>query len=104
MRSSSSCKVCHYQPIGKLFDLDMDNPQHRIRIGEKLGEISRFEVSEGRPMLSSIVVHADGSLPGGGFFKLGKELELVWPMEDEMAFAVRQMKATFAYWKHAPNS
>jgi hypothetical protein len=50
-------------------------------------------------MLSSIVVLAGGDLPGTGFYKLGRELHLVELGEDDDAFAIRQMKATFAYWK-----
>lgn len=92
-------QVCNYQPIGELFDLDMENPQHRRRIGEMLGDVSRYEVAQGRPMLSSIVVLAGGDLPGSGFYKLGHELGLVEPGEDDMAFAARQMNATFSQWK-----
>ena len=50
-------------------------------------------------MLSCLVVLAGGDLPGSGFYKLGRELGLVESGEDDMAFAVRQMKATFAYWR-----
>jgi hypothetical protein len=95
-------RVLNYGPIGKLFDLNMDNPQHRIRIGEMLGDVSREEVEQGRPMLSSIVVQTDTDLPGHGFFRLGHELGLVQPAEDEMSFAVRQMKAVFVHWRTAP--
>lgn len=27
-------QVLHYRPIGALYDLDMENPQHRRRIGK----------------------------------------------------------------------
>jgi hypothetical protein len=94
-------QVCNYQPIGELFDLDMENPRHRRRIGEMLGDVSRYEVGQGRPMLSCLVVLAGGDLPGSGFYKLGRELGLVESGEDDMAFAARQMKATFAYWRNA---
>lgn len=92
--------VIHYAPLGRLYDLDMANPQHRIRIGEMLGEISRHEVQNGRPMLSSVVVHGgDNPLPGRGFFKLGVELGVVRAGEDEVEFAVRQLKESYKVWR-----
>lgn len=92
--------VIEYAPLGEQYDLDMGHPQHRIRIGEMLGEISRFEVLHGRPMLSSIVVHSgDDRLPGQGFFRLGLELGVVLADEDALDFAVRQLKDTLRYWK-----
>jgi hypothetical protein len=66
-----------------------------------LGDVSRYSIGQGRPMLSCLVVLAGGDLPGSGFYKLGRELGLVESGEDDMAFAVRQMKATFAYWRNA---
>ena len=92
--------LINYAPLGAQYDLDMANPQHRIRIGQMLGEISRFEVQHGRPMLSSIVVHGGSEpLPGKGFFRLGLELGVVQAGEDELDFAVRQMKETQRYWE-----
>jgi hypothetical protein len=42
---------------------------------ELLGQISRSEDSEGRGMLSVVVVHQGGDgMPGAGFFKLAQEL------------------------------
>lgn len=94
-------KVSSYQPIGKLFGLDMRNPSHRRRIGELLADVSRFEVAHGRPMLSSVVVQADTSMPGQGFYTLGLELDLVRLNEDEMAFSVRQLNEVFAHWRRS---
>ena len=87
-----------YGDLKKLLGLDMDNPNDRKRIGEMLGEISRYEVLEGRPMLSAVVWHKDMSGPGRGFFNLGTELGRVRGGEDELAFATRELDATYAVW------
>lgn len=92
--------VIHYAPLGRLYDLDMASPQHRLRIGEMVGEISRHEVQSGRPMLSSVVVHGGAdALPGKGFFKLGLQLGVVTAGEDAVEFAVRQLTETYKVWR-----
>ncbi len=87
-----------YGELGDMLHLDFGNPNDRRRVGVLLGEISRFEVAAGRPMLSSVVIHKDDFQPGRGFFALGQELGLVQAGEDDMAFAIRQLKATWAAW------
>lgn len=87
-----------YGELAPELNLDMENPQDRLEIGQVLGEISRFEVANGRPMLSSIVVEADDHLPDKRFFALGQELGQVADHEDEVSFAVRQIKMTHEYW------
>ena len=95
-------EILYYGDLAPALGLHLDNPQHRRRIGEILGDISIHELKAGRPMLSSIVVQRDDGLPGVGFFHLGEELGVVLEGEDAVAFAVRQLKATFAYWVAAP--
>jgi hypothetical protein len=66
-----------YSKIAPLANLDMDNPSHRDEIGQLLGEISKYEHSQQRPLLSAVVIHQDNNMPGQGFFKLAKELGLL---------------------------
>ncbi|MBA3779868.1 MAG: hypothetical protein H0X16_11345 [Chloroflexi bacterium] len=87
-----------YGELGNMLGLAMDYPPHRTEIGQLLGAISRHEVANGRPMLSSVVLHKDQATPGKGFFTLGQELGLVGPDEDELAFSVRQLNETFQLW------
>ncbi len=49
-------------------------------------------------MLSSIVWYKDMSSPGPGLYKLGIELGVVRGNEDELAFAIRQVKDTHMFW------
>jgi hypothetical protein len=43
-------------------------------IGPLLGHISQFEVEHGRPMLSALVVRAQGLRPGDRFYPLARKL------------------------------
>jgi hypothetical protein len=87
-----------YSQVGPKLRLNFESPADRNRIGHLLGEISRYEHAAGRPMLSSIVWYKDMSSPGPGLYRLGVELGVVWGAEDELAFAIRQVKATHAFW------
>ena len=61
-------------------DIRKDDPEYMPAmrdLWEILGMVSEFEVSRGRPMLSAVVVDKDTGLPGGGFFKLAYQLELL---------------------------
>ena len=78
--------------------LNFESPADRNRIGHLLGEISRYEHAEGRPMLSSIVWCKDMSSPGPGLYKLGMELGIVRGNEDALAFAIREVNETHAAW------
>jgi hypothetical protein len=88
-----------YSQVGPMLRLNFESPGDRNRIGQLLGEIARFEHAEGRPMLSSVVWYKDMSSPGPGLYRLGVELGIVRGAEDELAFAIRQLNDTHAYWK-----
>jgi hypothetical protein len=91
--------ILSYTDVGKPLNLDFENPADRTVITRSLGEISRYEVSQGRPMLSSLVWHKDLSGLGVGLRNLGVELGIVLGDEDDLAFATRQVNATHAYWR-----
>lgn len=98
VRAARAREFVHYGELAKLLGIDMDNPHFGAQVGKVLGKISEDEVAAGRPMISAIVVSKDDMLPGKGFFKLGQELHLVQPGEDEIAFAVRHIRRVHDYW------
>ena len=65
---------------------------------EHLDAISRAEVSEGRPMLSAVVVDAKGRT-GDGFFKLAAELGRTASPERSEAFLTAERDAVYEEWK-----
>ncbi|MDE6418586.1 MAG: hypothetical protein K2K49_05195 [Duncaniella sp.] len=78
---------------------DMDDPSDRGELGHVLGNISRFEVEHGRPMLSAIVVRQDTRIQGGGFFDLAEELGLMKATDTIEGFAVAENRRVKLYWK-----
>jgi hypothetical protein len=87
-----------YSELAPMLGIDLDSPHFGALVGRVLGRISEDEVSDGRPMLSAIVVSKDTMLPGHGFYDLGQQLRRVRDGEDEMAFAVRQIREVHQYW------
>ena len=99
--ASAEGKPTTYQPVADLVGLDMDSPADRKRIGEMLGDISRYEHEHGRPLLSAVVVLQDSEskIPGAGFFVLAKELGLQEPGEEDYVFHARELKKVYAQWR-----
>lgn len=95
--TARSRTTIHYGDIAPMLNLDMEDPQDRIRIGEILGEISKGEHADGRPLVSVVVTHKEDERPGPGFFNLGKELGLVGVMDAELFF-VTELKKAHDYW------
>lgn len=91
-------EMLYYSQIGPMLRLNFESPADRNRIAYLLGEISRYEHAQGRPFLSSIVWYKDMSSPGPGLHRLGVELGAVRGIEDDLAFAIRQVNETFAFW------
>lgn len=80
--------------------LDMSIPYDRGQLGHLLGDISWNEVAEGRPMLSSVAIHAGDSIHGQGFFDLAEEIyDIDLRTSDErMVFGMDELNATYNYW------
>jgi hypothetical protein len=79
---------------------DFESPHDRDLIGELLGDISRFEVSQNRPMLSALVVHKEGQSykdPGEGFYKLAHALGRYHGKHDYLFWAA-EVKEVYNYW------
>jgi hypothetical protein len=90
-------QLIFYGELAKLIGIDTDNP-HAAQVGKVLDRSNQDEVANGRPMLSALVVSKDTMLPGRGFFNLGEQLRLTEHGEDEVGFAVRQIKRVHDYW------
>lgn len=86
--------------------LDFSLGYDRELIGEWLGEISMHEFEQGRPLLSSLIIHqAKDREQGDGFYKLCEELYKI-PWEDLKAdknFEIEKMKECYAFWKDNEN-
>jgi hypothetical protein len=101
VQAARAREFVHYGELAKMLGIDMDNPHFGALVGKVLGQISEEEVAAGRPMISAIVVSREDMLPGKGFYKLGQELHKVDPGEDEIGFAIRQIRRVHDYWSSA---
>ena len=99
VQAARAGEFVHYGELAKMLGINMDNPHFGAEVGKVLGRISEDEVAAGRPMISAIVVSKEDMLPGHGFYNLGQQLHLVDPGEDEIGFAVRQIRKVHAYWR-----
>ena len=70
---------------------------HDPAMDDMLLEVSRSEASNGRGLLSVVVVHKYGDMePGRGFFKLASEMG--FDTTDRMKCWIEQTKRVFAQW------
>lgn len=63
-----------YGIIMQQLELNSGIPEHRNQLSYELAEISRFEHSNGRPMLSAMAMHEGLKSFGHGFYALAEEL------------------------------
>jgi len=91
-----------YSDIAPLAGLSMDVEQDRERISQLLGEIAIHEASEGRPMLTAIVVHrGSDNNPGEGFFAITTQLGFFNGSRQQLPrleFWVRQVQLVNEHW------
>ena len=69
-------------------------------VGPLLDDLNRSEHEDGRPLLSSIVVHKGTAMPGDGFFVCARELGRFERKVDRAEFAHREQEAVFEFWEH----
>ncbi|MDQ6876304.1 MAG: hypothetical protein M3082_01135 [Candidatus Dormibacteraeota bacterium] len=72
-----------YSDIEGIVGLDHHKAQDRNVLGGLLPVISRAEVAQGRPMLSSVVWRKDTNRIGPGFFPLAQQLGRIRSGRDE---------------------
>lgn len=101
-RVAAAQTVTYYGQIAPMAALDMTRADHRKEMGQILCDISTHEHSQGRPMLSAVVVHAPGEtaggIPGLGFFELARELG-VQGGEDNVTFFARELMRVHEAWR-----
>lgn len=80
---------------------NMENPNERGLIGSLLGQVSRKEVEQGRPMISCLVVSNGTNMPGKGFFELAEILYgiSINNNDAQLKFFVDEMNKTIDFWK-----
>ncbi len=88
-----------YREVGDLVGLNMHDAGDRVRIAQILDDINEEEVIiHDRPMLSSVVIRKDTSIPGAGFFKCARKLGryVVGPDEE---FYWEELREVYDAWE-----
>ena len=94
-------ELTHYQELAPLLGLPPQGfPLHVwTPLYELLGNISRHEVKQGRPMLSAVVIKKLARRPGWKFFRLASELGRMSEREDKEGFWRRELAQTYKTWE-----
>ena len=104
-RLARARSLAAYSDVSPLVGLSMENESDREEIARLLGEIAVYEHSEGRPMLTALIVHrGNDNNPGEGFFSIAHELGLYNGRRDQLArltFWANQVTDVHNYWRNA---
>ncbi|NWE74937.1 hypothetical protein [Pseudomonas yamanorum] len=105
VRLARAQALAAYSDISPLVGLFMDREEDRDAIARLLGEIALYEYSEGRPMLTALIVHrGDDNNPGEGFFGIAQELKIFNGTRDQISrltFWANQVTAVHNHWRNA---
>jgi len=95
-----SRSIITYAEIAPLVGVDIRTSLGRREIGRLIAEVCAYEVEHGRPMLGSVVVRKDTSMPGDGYFKGACRLGQFDPVgkKDKRAFWAEELERVYVYW------
>jgi hypothetical protein len=101
VRLAKSRQTTSYGDIAPLAGLDTRKVADRSKIARILEEISVYEHSRARPMLSAIVLYTESSSPGQGFFELARSLDRYSGTDEhsERQFLSSEIASVWAQWK-----
>jgi hypothetical protein len=98
-----SQQLSSYSQVSPIIGLSMDNELDRNEIARLLREIAIFEQNNGRPMLTSLVIHqGNDNNPGEGYFSIARELGLFNGGRDSIArvtFWANQVTEVYNHWR-----
>ena len=77
----------------------------RAQMGKLLGDISIYEHSNNRPLLSALVIRQGDNYEGDGFYKLADELGFGdWKkLKREGIFEIQEIKKCIEFWQNDNN-
>lgn len=105
VRLARARSLAAYSDVSPLIGLSMENERDRDEIARILGEIAVHEHSEGRPMLTALIIHrGNDNNPGEGFFSIAHELGIYNGRRDQIArltFWTNQVTDVHNHWRNA---
>lgn len=95
-------EMVFYSDLAASLGMSFDTEADRNVFKNDLGDISILEHSQGRPLLSAIVVHKPTSseprMPGKGFFKLAREHNIWDGKGTKEKFFFNEIRKVHDYW------
>ena len=102
---SKAKSLAAYSQVEPMIGHDMSREQDRDEIARKLGDIVLYEHENGRPMLTSLVVHyGNDNNPGEGFFSAAEKIDLYNGSRDpikRLIFWSNQVTLVHNHWASA---
>jgi hypothetical protein len=84
--------------------LNLDNPRDRNELSKTLGDVSAFEYSQGRPLVSSLVLYKQNDDHGGGFYDLAESLGIGKAKTlSNKGFGFREAARSAEFWLNEDN-
>jgi len=94
----------YYEDIGKILNLNLESITDRKILSNTLGDISSYEHSKGRPLISSIVIYKNANDHGTGFYNLCEELGIGKSATlKEKFYGFTQLEESKKYWNNEYN-
>lgn len=87
-----------YAEVAAVAGLTTGDPASRDRIARLLAAINAGEHTEGRPLLSAVVVFAGQRRPGAGFFRCARDLGRLPESGAPLAFWLAELQRVYAQW------
>lgn len=100
VRLAQARQTASFEEIASLVGTDARSRVSQSRTSKILNEISVYEHSHARPMLSALVLHSEGTSPGPEFFSLARTLGR-YSGEDEQSdrkFFEAEIKSVHDLW------
>jgi hypothetical protein len=95
--------VTTYRPVADLLGIpDGVRLDHCRELIQALDDISVHEHSQGRPLLSVVVVGQETNRPGNGFFTMAQHNGVLPADQDEDEFFRDELRRAHEYWGHRP--
>jgi len=98
-------RLTYYSQIAPLVGLTMESETDRDEIARLLTEIALHEFQQGRPMLTSLIIHkGNDNTPGEGFFSIATDLGIYSGSREQLervTFWSNQVTEVHNHWQNA---
>lgn len=102
IRAAEMRGTVYYADVAAIFGLPAQGSHTGSVVGQVLGEVTREEREQGRPMLSAVAVSQTNNRPGSGFYGLAETYGLISPdasADEKRAFWEAERERVYKAWQ-----